>query len=68
MNVGFGRRFRDVKRVFEKLRLCGATVNKLDPFQVVFKKVVEARGWYVNPRAVCERDCHFHLLKSSSTE
>jgi hypothetical protein len=27
----------------------------------VFKKVIKGRGWYVNPGAVCERNCHFHL-------
>jgi hypothetical protein len=50
-----------MKRLWWK-RYFRAAMHKFHPFKVVFKKVIKGRGWYVNPGAVCERNCHFHLL------
>ena len=37
-------------------------MHKFHPLQIMFQEIVEGRGCYINPRAVCERDYHFHLL------
>jgi hypothetical protein len=35
-----------------------ATMDKLNPFQVVFDEVIESRCCNLQPNTVCKSDCH----------